>query len=346
MHADVSYQNALSALLDALQPHAKLIHQAGSTREGPTEKALGASPQGAVDDLTDLIVQVRCHAEEERQSWDTLLGRFGERLGALHEQIQGTVQRVSAAHEMERGIESTIERLVDEFRWRLSAVGNPEQMRSIIRDQMAMMRNRLDDRKSKETLHYVLFQRQLTVFAEAIRAMMEDLGQLRSRIAEEQVQALRDPVTGIANRLAYEQRLRQEYTRWRRYGSPLALLLLEMDDAKGLAENYGSRVAKKALQLVAGILRENLREADFIARYANETFVVLMPETCLEDTPAPVERLRGLIARRAFHYEGTRLPISLSVGAAELQPEDTTPRQVFERAQRALAEARGTRLSG
>ncbi|NIR30297.1 MAG: GGDEF domain-containing protein [Gammaproteobacteria bacterium] len=345
MHADVSYRNALSVLLDALQTPAELARQAGSIRERLAERAPGAPPQSAVDDLADLIVQVRCHTEEERQSWDALLERFGERLGTVHEQVRNTLQRLSVAHEVERGIESTLERHVDELRWRLAAVGNPGQMRSIIRDQMTMMRNRLDDRKSKETLHYALFQRQLNELAEALRAMVEDLGQLRTQVAEEQVQALRDPVTGIANRLAYEQRLHQEYARWKRYGSPLALLLLEVDDAKELADGYGPRVAEKALRLVAGILRENLREADFIARHANETFAVLMPETCLEGTPAVAERLREVIARRAFHYQGTPVAITLSVGAAELQPEDTTPRQVFERAQRALAMTRGVPLS-
>lgn len=337
MHADVSYQNALSVLLDALQPPAELAPQAGSIRARLAERAPAAAPQRAVDDLADLIVQVRCHAEEERQSWDALLERFAERLESLHEQVKGTVQRFSAAHEMERSIESTLERHVDEMRWRLTAAGSAEQMRSIIRDQMAMMRNRMDDRKSKETLHYALFQRQLNVLAEAIQAMTEDLGQLRTRIAEEQVQALRDPLTGIANRLAYEQRMQQEYARWKRYGSPLALLLLEVDDVQGLAEGYGPRAAEKALQLIAGILRGNLREADFIARHAHATFAVLMPETRLQDTPAAAERLRGLIARRAFHYRGDPVAINLSVGAAELEPGDSTPRQILERARQALA---------
>lgn len=336
MHASASYHGALSTLLDALQPPAPLAPHARAIREQLAQRPRGELPHAAVHDMAELIVRVRCRAEEERQSWDGLLEQLGEQLGSLYEQVQGTLQRFGAAHETERSIEQTLERQVDELRWRLSSAGDAGQMRAILRDQMGLMRNRLDDRKGKETLHYALFQRQLNVLAEALREMKTDLGRLRRRVAQEQVQALRDPVSGVANRLAYEQRFGQEFARWKRYGSKLALLVLEVDDLDGLAAAWGRRAAERALAVVAGILRAHLREADFIARYADATFAVLMPETRLEDVPAAAARLHALIASRSFHYRGEPVSVSVSVGGAALQPGDD-PGAVLERARRALA---------
>jgi diguanylate cyclase len=345
VHAGASYDQTLGVLLDALQPPAPLARQARAIREQLAETPAGDHLPTAVHDLADLILRVRYRAEEERQSWEALLERVSEKLHALYQQVQGTVQRIDTAHEAGRSVETTLERQVDDLRWRLSSAGNPEQMRSIIRDQLAMMRNRMEDRKGHDTLHHALFQRQLKVLAEAIQAMEADLTQLRTQLAREQVQALRDPVSGLANRLAYEQRVQQEFARWKRYDSPLALLLLGVDDFDAITHAYGRRVGDKALAVIGGILQRSLREADFIARHANELFAVLMPETRLKDVPAAAARLRNHIARSAFHYQGMPVAISVSTGWGALEAGDT-PQSLWQRANEALACARIARREG
>ena len=75
------------------------------------------------------------------------------------------------------------------------------------------------------------------------------------------------------------KKLEEELARLHRYGSPLALVVCDVDHFKSINDTYGHLAGDKVLQLIARSLRKNLRDVDFIARYGGEEFVILMPET-------------------------------------------------------------------
>ena len=95
-----------------------------------------------------------------------------------------------------------------------------------------------------------------------------------------EAQATRDGLTGLANHRSFYDRLGQELARGRRYGSPVSLLMLDIDDFKVLNDTYGHQAGDEVLRLLGGMLTEQLRhDVDLPARYGGEEFAVILPNT-------------------------------------------------------------------
>lgn len=97
--------------------------------------------------------------------------------------------------------------------------------------------------------------------------------------AELREQAIRDPLTGLYNRRFLDEVLRREIARAERYGHPISLILIDIDNFKELNDRYGHLVGDEALRRVARALRENIRRADYIFRWGGDEFCVILPET-------------------------------------------------------------------
>ena len=94
--------------------------------------------------------------------------------------------------------------------------------------------------------------------------------------------------------------------KWRRHrdGGDLLLAVLDIDHFKRINDDFGHLAGDKVLKIMAGELRKRLRQADFIARFGGEEFVVLLPATSLEAGRQLLERLRAAIAACPFHFKG------------------------------------------
>lgn len=124
-------------------------------------------------------------------------------------------------------------------------------------------------------------------------------------------QAIRDPLTGLYNRLALMQQLNQGVARAERRGEPLSLLLIDVDHFKAFNDGFGHLQGDEVLQQIAEILRGAAREADTVARFGGEEFVVVLPATTTAGALALAERIREHIARSRNDHR----PLTVSIGA-------------------------------
>ena len=132
-------------------------------------------------------------------------------------------------------------------------------------------------------------------------------------------QAATDPITGLPNHRALQERLAEELARAGRQARPLCALMLDIDHFKGFNDAFGHAAGDTALRAVAGTLRRILRRGDYAARYAGEEFVLVLPDTDLQVGSALAERLRVAIAALIDRpdHDG-RLPgaVTVSIGVA------------------------------
>lgn len=156
---------------------------------------------------------------------------------------------------------------------------------------------------------------------------LEELVEERTRALEEANTTLEalsntDGLTGIANRRAFDGRLEQEWRRGQRTGSPLALLMLDLDNFKHFNDRYGHLAGDRCLQAVARILARSGRRADEIAaRYGGEEFVVLLPETTCDEAVEVARLIQQGVWKLALAHEGTILGIvTVSLGVAAAIP--------------------------
>jgi diguanylate cyclase (GGDEF)-like protein len=131
--------------------------------------------------------------------------------------------------------------------------------------------------------------------------------------------AATDPLTGLANRRIFDERLQLEFARSRRKRLALAVLMLDVDNFKHRNDTYGHDDGDRALRRVGHVLRETVRETDVAARYGGEEFVVLLPEADETQALGLAERILDAIHAESWAHE----PLTISIGAAGL--EDATP---------------------
>lgn len=177
----------------------------------------------------------------------------------------------------------------------------------------------------------------------ALSTQLQDLEsetlQLRQSLKEEHAKAVRDGLTGIANRLGYEERLAQELARFRRHGRPLSLAIFDIDCFKTINDEYGHHAGDKVLITVAEQMRRQIRESDFFARYGGEEFVLLLPETRLAEARQLADKLRLNVERCKFRYGDAPVPVTVSCGVTEFLADDDAE-TVFQRADLALYAAK------
>jgi diguanylate cyclase (GGDEF)-like protein len=133
--------------------------------------------------------------------------------------------------------------------------------------------------------------------------------------------ALRDPLTGLGNRIALDEDLEQLEARVLRYGHRYCLALLDVDHFKAYNDSYGHQAGDQALQLVAAELKKEARGGDAVYRYGGEEFLCILPEQSLATATIAIQRMRsgleGLAIPRADSPGGT---LTLSAGLAILEP--------------------------
>ena len=108
-------------------------------------------------------------------------------------------------------------------------------------------------------------------------------------------QAVTDELTGLANVRAFLAALDREVERGRRFDTPLGLIMLDLDDFKLVNDSYGHQQGDEVLALVAGVLRDEIRELDIAARYGGEELAVILPQTDGSGAELLAERMRAAV---------------------------------------------------
>lgn len=144
------------------------------------------------------------------------------------------------------------------------------------------------------------------------------------RISALQRDAATDPLTGAFNRRYLDRRLKEEVASARRYGQPLAIFMLDIDDFKLINDRHGHQVGDEVLVNVARTAAAELREADVLTRYGGEEFLVIAPHTGLLGATNLAERVRKRIEAHDFSLSdgagGTRrIRVTVSLGVASLE---------------------------
>jgi diguanylate cyclase (GGDEF)-like protein/PAS domain S-box-containing protein len=149
--------------------------------------------------------------------------------------------------------------------------------------------------------------------------------------------ARRDVLTGLPNRLATTERLQEEFARFKRTRRSYAVVLFDIDHFKQINDTHGHGAGDEALQYVARLLREHVRECDHVARHGGEEFLLLLPETDLSGAIQLAEKIRAMVAAHPLPVVGT---LTVSGGVAVAIPEDVSTERAINQADFALYQSK------
>ena len=177
----------------------------------------------------------------------------------------------------------------------------------------------------------------------SVVTQLENIG-IREQNAQLKQQTRIDGLTGVANRIAFDERLASELERARRTQRPLVLCMLDVDHFKQFNDNHGHQGGDRVLQAVAKVLDDTVRKMDFVARYGGEEFAVIAPECAPSSIASLAERLRASVEELKLERNGALLRVTISIGVAFTRWPDRprTAEELIQTADARLYEATRT----
>jgi len=152
--------------------------------------------------------------------------------------------------------------------------------------------------------------------------------------------ATTDELTGIWNRRHFMSLAEAPWAAFASHGEPLALLILDLDLFKSINDRFGHDAGDMVIEHAARVCQRVKRDADILARFGGEEFVLLMPRTRRGEAVALAERLRERIETEPLAIEAESLRITTSIGVAEADPAMTCVGDLLKRADQALYDAK------
>ena len=149
-----------------------------------------------------------------------------------------------------------------------------------------------------------------------------------------------DGLTQIHNKRYLFEALDKELIRARRYERELSLVMFDIDFFKRINDQFGHLAGDHVLRELARVVQERIRRDEVFARYGGEEFVIVLPETGLGGAKALAENLREKVASHGFAFQGERMPVTISIGCAQLAKDDRAAADLIQRADEKLYEAK------
>lgn len=165
------------------------------------------------------------------------------------------------------------------------------------------------------------------------------INQLETELLEMGEKVHEDHLTGVLNRRGLDNAFERETSRSMRHQIPVCYALLDIDNFKKLNDTHGHQVGDDALVYLVESIKDTTRPEDVVSRYGGEEFVILLPNTKLEEAVHILSRIRRNLTKKFFLHENKRLLITFSAGIAQLQPGESQD-SIFKRADEALYRAK------
>lgn len=162
------------------------------------------------------------------------------------------------------------------------------------------------------------------------------------KLLEEELRKLSttDYLTGLFIRRKLFELGEKEINRAKRSGTPLSLMILDIDHFKSVNDTYGHDIGDEVLKSFSAIFQNSLRNIDIVCRYGGEEFVAILPDTDTRIAMDVAQRLRQNVEASVLHLEGKELKYTISIGLTELREKDAEINKLINRADEALYHAK------
>ena len=330
-------ESTLFGLLDDLQLPEHQQPQAKELRDRIQQGLNWYELVPVLDDLVQLMLSV---ADQGQREFESYLKLLNERLATMQDSLsaarEGHVQSQESAQALDQELRQQVGGLQDSM---LGAKDLPS-LKQAVQGRLDGLLETVDAYQRQRGEHEQQLSQRLSTLVERVASLEHAATGMREHLEEQRQKALQDPLTGLPNRAAWDERLELEVARQQRYGGQLLLAVLDVDHFKRINDSFGHLAGDRVLKIIANELRRRLRKTDFIARFGGEEFALLLPETPGDSGLKLLDSLRSGIQECPFHFKGARIEVTLSGGLANFAEKDIAE-NVFERADQALYRAKG-----
>lgn len=329
-------EHTLLGLLDDLSLPERYKDQALAMRE---RVARGLNWYELIPILDDLAVLMLAINDSGQHEFEAYLQALNARLEAFHAHLRDASAGHADNQTAARQLDSQLREQVDGLQHSVQGAQDLASLKQVLDSRLEGLLGTLDQhRQARDHREQDLAERLQGLAARVASMEQEALG-YREHLEEQRQKALIDPLTGLPNRAAWSEHLAQEMQAWQARGGYLSMAILDLDHFKRINDGYGHLAGDKVLKLVANVLRKRLRGSDFMARFGGEEFVLLMPQTSLEQAMQQLESLRAAVEACPFHFKGEPVTITTSIGCSVFRSGESGE-AVLGRADKALYRAK------
>ena len=294
--------------------------------------------------LEDISAVITSSLGQERSDFQRFLNELNIGLGQVQQYVQFSRELEQEARDSDSALEQAVRTQVSGIASSVEDAADIVELKSAVQHQLDAILSSMDGFKVLKNSQEDASSEQTRMLEERLKGMEEESRELRLHLAQQEQKAMRDALTELPNRAAYDQQIRHETEQWRSSqelgGSrELCLIICDVDHFKRINDTYGHLAGDKVLKVLAREISNRVRKSDFVARYGGEEFAIVMTNTSLEDADRLTNKLRQAIEHCPFHFKEKQVQITMSFGVAAYQPGDTSD-LVFDRADKALYSAK------
>ena len=337
--ATLSTADVLLQLIDLLSLDDALTHTVDSVRQAVCAAADDAELANQAVTLARLVNRHHRQLGEQRAAAERLLTHVTRQLDGLAQYLDREsvdhIDSSGARHELDRHLASEIDAMGDHLQQ--SHDINPLHLE--LQSRLGAITSHLRTFREREEARERDWQARSEQMSQRIGELERSAQMMEASLRQEHQLASTDPLTGLANRAVFQQRIALACEEMAQENKPACLLVLDIDHFKHINDRFGHAAGDRALRIVAEQLTARLRAGDLLARYGGEEFVVVLPGTSVQAGLGVAQALRSCIEGIGFRGQQQPVCITLSCGVTALCADDT-PEQAFERADRALYRAK------
>lgn len=178
----------------------------------------------------------------------------------------------------------------------------------------------LKSQTAQELLARINSVRRIIRMAESLQSYIRRLKLVKERL--EQI-TITDDLSGLYNMRYFKARLREEFTRAKRYSHPVSILMFDIDHFKQVNDRCDHLLGSHVLAELGPLVLRNIRSNDLAARYGGDEYIIMMPETDLDGAVTCAEKLRKVIAAHHFDNGKHQTQITISIGVAAFDPKES-----------------------
>jgi diguanylate cyclase len=220
---------------------------------------------------------------------------------------------------------------IEAYSEQISKTDDINQLNRILENLMSDTKGmQVDMQRSRDEMEET--RKQVEASETKIKALEAELDKTTSLVQE-------DFLTGTLNRRGMEDAFEREFARSERTHTPLCVSLLDIDHFKRLNDTYGHDAGDDALIHLVHVVKETLRPTDVIARFGGEEFVIILPDTGIEEGMKTMTRLQRELTKKYFLHKSEKVLITFSAGIA-LRQADESADAIISRADQALYKAK------
>ncbi len=295
--------------------------------------------KSSIYNVFNLIDSVCKDSIVQKKELEKFLVNIGIQISRIGEELNNFVSEQSTDVKLHNDLNTQMHNAVSSLSESLLKSDDLNTLKDTVKAQLDTLQNIVAEERKVVKKHELSIKENMNNLANKVNELKQETQELKVKVKIEKENALKDPLTGLFNREAYDNKIKTFISEAKDNKTALSLLVWDIDHFKKFNDTYGHVIGDKVLKAVTKKLSHAPKDNYFLARYGGEEFVMLLPDVGADEALRYANDLRDEVSRITYLYKGKPLKVTISCGISVTQG-GSNAKNLFVRADKALYDAK------